>query len=60
MTRKYVRKVAPLTAPLLDTVRVQPRPGYILAGIPATGADVPKALADEWIRNGLVVKVEER
>lgn len=60
MTRKYVRSVPPMTAPLLRTVRVRPRPGYILAGIPATGADVPTAQADEWIRNGLVVRVEER
>ena len=41
-----------------DTVRVRPRPGIILAGIPAEGTDVDKDLADEWVRNGLVVRVK--
>lgn len=37
------------------TAYVKPRPGIILAGIPASGADVPLELAAEWIANGLVV-----
>ena len=37
--------------------RVKPRRGFILAGIPAEGADVSDELAKEWIDNGLVTLV---
>jgi hypothetical protein len=44
-------------APVVEAqVFVLPRPGYILAGIPAAGTFVPKAQADEWKRMGLVVE----
>ena len=39
------------------TIRVKPR-GTILPGIPDAGADVPEALALEWIRNGLVTRMD--
>jgi hypothetical protein len=41
------------------TVRVKPRPGIILAGIPASGADIDQARAKEWVANGLVILVGE-
>jgi hypothetical protein len=37
-----------------ETVLVRPRPGLILDGIPATGAAIPQALADEWVANRMV------
>lgn len=40
-----------------DTVRVKPRHGLILAGVPIGGADLPRALAEEWIADRLVVAV---
>lgn len=45
---------------MTDTVRVKPWPGLILAGIPSSGADIPRALAEEWTANHLVVPVRER
>ena len=54
MPRKYVRKTPAVVATAEAMVWVTPRKGYILAGIPATGASVPKALADEWRRMGLL------
>lgn len=41
-----------------DTIRIQPAPGFILPGIPKTGADVERSLAIEWIDNGLAMRVE--
>lgn len=41
-----------------ELVQVKPRGGVILAGIPASGAWVTRELADEWERNGLVIKVK--
>ncbi len=38
---------------------VKPRHGIILAGIPASGAEVTDKLAREWLDNGLVVLVED-
>lgn len=43
-----------------ELIHVRPRPGVILAGIPATGADVPASLAREWERNGLVIIDDKR
>jgi hypothetical protein len=40
-------------------IRVKPRAGIILAGIPAAGADVPTKLAREWLDNGLVTEITE-
>lgn len=42
----------------MSTVRVRPRTGIILAGVPATGADIDSALAAEWLANGLVTRVD--
>lgn len=39
-------------------MQIKPRPGVILAGIPATGADVPAPLAREWIAARLAVEVK--
>lgn len=36
---------------------VRPRHGIILAGIPATGAEVTEKLAKEWIAAGLVEEI---
>lgn len=44
---------------MTDTVLVRPRTGLILAGIPRKGAEIPRALAEEWIADQLVVKVEQ-
>lgn len=41
-----------------DTVLVRPRHGLILDGIPRKGAEIPTALADEWIANQLVERIE--
>jgi hypothetical protein len=41
------------------TIRIKPRRGVILAGNPATGADVPAELAEEWIAARLATRVEE-
>lgn len=38
----------------MRTVFVKPRGGVVLAGIPAAGAEVPEALAREWIEARLV------
>jgi len=43
---------------MTDTVLVRPWPGLILDGIPRKGAEIPRALAEEWIANHLVVKFE--
>lgn len=43
---------------MADTVRVKPWPGLILDGIPSQGADIPKALAEEWITDRLLVRAE--
>lgn len=39
------------------TVRIKPRKGVQLAGIPAAGADVAPELAEEWIAAKLVTRV---
>lgn len=44
---------------MTDLVMVKPWPGLILAEVPAKGAALPKALAEEWIDNHLVVRVAE-
>lgn len=36
------------------TTWIRPLEGIELPGIPASGADVPVALADEWLAAGLV------
>jgi hypothetical protein len=41
----------------MPDVLVRPRRGYILDGIPPKGAHISQAQADEWVRNGLVVRV---
>ena len=41
------------------TLRIKPRPGVILAGLPAAGADVDAELAQEWIDGHLAVRVKE-
>lgn len=46
--------MAPKKEPAL--VFIKPRPGIILAGIPAAGASVNAGLAKEWIRTGLAVR----
>lgn len=42
----------------MKTIRIKPRKGVILAGIPATGADVPAELAEEWLAAKLATRVE--
>jgi hypothetical protein len=42
---------------MTDVVLVRPRHGLILDGIPSKGAEVPRALAEEWIANRLVEPV---
>lgn len=42
-----------------DMVRVKPWPGLILDGIPPAGAVIPRALAEEWTANHLVLPVKE-
>jgi hypothetical protein len=42
---------------MTDVVLVRPRHGLILDGIPSKGAEVPRALAEEWIANRLVEQV---
>jgi hypothetical protein len=42
---------------MIETVRVRPWPGLILAEVPPEGADLPTALAEEWIADRLVVRV---
>ena len=41
------------------TIRIKPVAGIILAGIPTDGADVPAALAEEWIAAKLARRVDE-
>jgi hypothetical protein len=41
-----------------DTVLVKPARGLILAGIPSSGAEIPADLAETWIADQLVVRVE--
>jgi hypothetical protein len=43
---------------MTDTIRVRPRTGIILPGIPRKGASIPRALAEEWIADRLVVRLE--
>lgn len=38
------------------TIRIKPRRGVQLAGIPAAGADVPAALGREWIQAKLATE----
>lgn len=38
-------------------MKIRPKPGVQLAGIPADGADVPAELATEWLTAGLVTRV---
>jgi hypothetical protein len=42
---------------MTDSVLVRPRRGLILDGIPSRGAEVPRALAEEWIADRLVEPV---
>lgn len=42
----------------MTDVFVRPRPGLILAGIPAEGAPIPAHLAEEWVANRMVVPGE--
>jgi hypothetical protein len=42
---------------MTDTVLVRPLHGLILAGIPAKGAAIPRALADEWIADQLIERI---
>lgn len=42
----------------MTDVLVKPRPGLILAGIPADGAAIPEELAAEWIADQLVVPTD--
>jgi hypothetical protein len=42
----------------MTTIRIKPRKGIVLAGIPAVGADVDAALAREWLAAGLVTAVK--
>lgn len=42
---------------MADTVLVKPRPGLILAGVPSTGIELPRALAEEWLADRMVVRV---
>lgn len=39
---------------MADTVLVRPRMGLILAEVPASGAAIPRALAEEWIANRMI------
>lgn len=41
------------------TIKIKPRGGFILAGIPADGTDVDEDLGREWIRNGLAVEIKK-
>jgi hypothetical protein len=43
-----------------STVLVRPRTGIILAGIPRKGAQIPRALAEQWIADHLVVPIEHK
>jgi hypothetical protein len=43
---------------MTDTVLVRPRTGIILPGIPRTGASIPRALAEEWIADRLVMRLD--
>jgi len=43
--------------PKPTTIRIKPRAGVALAGIPAAGADVPAELAEEWIAAKLATRV---
>jgi hypothetical protein len=45
-----------LTSVGSDVVFVRPYPGLILAEVPRGGTHIPKALADSWVANGLVVR----
>ena len=42
---------------MTDTILVRPRHGLILDGIPSKGAEVDRALAEEWIADRLVERV---
>jgi hypothetical protein len=44
---------------MADTVLVKPWPGLILDGIPQSGAELPRALAEEWLANRLVMRVPQ-
>lgn len=41
------------------TIRIRPKPGVQLAGIPAEGAEVDLELANEWLDAGLVTRVSK-
>jgi hypothetical protein len=43
----------------MSTIKVRPRPGVILAGIPAAGTAVERTLAEEWLAAGLVVRAKD-
>lgn len=42
---------------MADTVLVRPRRGLILAGVPRSGAELPRSLAEEWIADQLVERI---
>jgi hypothetical protein len=42
---------------MTDAVFVKPYPGLILPDVPRSGTRIPKALADSWLANGLVVQI---
>ena len=42
------------------TIRVKPKKGVLLAGLPADGGDVEIELAEEWLEAGLVEKVPKK
>lgn len=42
----------------MKTIRIKPRKGVELAGIPAAGADVPEALGQEWLAAKLVTRID--
>lgn len=43
---------------MADTVLVRPRRGLILDGIPRKGAEISKDLAEQWIADQLVERIE--
>lgn len=44
---------------MTDLVLVKPRHGLILAEVPRNGAELPRALAEQWLADRMVVRVEQ-
>lgn len=42
---------------MTDSILVKPRPGLILAEVPSGGIELPRALAEEWLADRMVVRV---